>query len=136
MTNEQRAVLAMVVLDPDAWMKNAVDVFGEEKATKILIEKVEKYRPQYDEAIASGTYKSKEQTEKEYKNSPKYLAQQEARAETVKLNALKSQAITENLPSWTNVEKEVDNIGSLDDAKAFLKKLARIVYWDVKGRED
>ena len=50
--------------------------------------------------------------------------------------AEKEQAVSDNLPSWEQVETDVDNIGSLADAKAFLKKLSRVVYLVVKQRVD
>ena len=51
------------------------------------------------------------------------------------LEASKTSAISTNLPSWTVVETAVDNISSLADAKAFLKKLSRVVYWLAKNTE-
>jgi len=50
--------------------------------------------------------------------------------------AQKAQDIIDNLPSWSVVETAVDNISSLADAKAFLKKLTRVVYWLVKNTKD
>jgi len=40
--------------------------------------------------------------------------------------------LVSNLPSWSQVSTAVDNIGNLADAKAFLKKLSRVVYWLAK----
>jgi hypothetical protein len=48
----------------------------------------------------------------------------------------KHQAFIDNLPSWTAVDTAINNITSLADAKAFIKKLARVVYWDIKGTVD
>ncbi len=48
----------------------------------------------------------------------------------------KAQAIIGNLPSWSQVQTNINNISSMDDAKAFLLKLVRIVYWDIKNRPD
>lgn len=42
----------------------------------------------------------------------------------------------DNLPSWKQVSTAVDNIANLADAKAFLKKLARITYWLARDKED
>lgn len=53
----------------------------------------------------------------------------------VALETSKAQAISDNLPSWAQVAAAVDNISNLAEAKAFLKKLARVVYWDVKDSE-
>ncbi len=50
--------------------------------------------------------------------------------------ALKRQSIVDNLPSWAQVETNINSILSMADAKAFLLKLARVVYWDVKNRAD
>jgi len=46
----------------------------------------------------------------------------------------KAQEIADRLPNWATVENAVNNISNLAEAKAFLLKLARVVYWDVKGR--
>ena len=45
----------------------------------------------------------------------------------------KAQDIAANLPSWSQVQREIDNIGNLADARRFLKKLSRVVYWDIKN---
>jgi len=50
--------------------------------------------------------------------------------------AAKIQAIADNLPSWAQVEAAVDNIGSLADAKVFLKKLARVTYWLARDQQN
>jgi len=44
--------------------------------------------------------------------------------------------IRDNLPSWSQVETACDNISSLAEAKAFLRKLSRVVYWVAKDRQD
>ena len=44
-------------------------------------------------------------------------------------------AIDTNLPSWSQVETACDSISSLAEAKAFLKKLSRVVYWLAKNSE-
>jgi len=41
-----------------------------------------------------------------------------------------------NFPSWAQVSAAVDNIGNLADAKAFLKKLSRVVYWLAKETKE
>jgi len=46
-SEEDKAVLAHVVLDPDAWLAHAVKTFGEEKATVFLKQKVDRWRPEY-----------------------------------------------------------------------------------------
>ena len=65
MTDEQRYILSMVLLNPDEWEKNAVKVLGKEEAAKALTAKVEAYRPLYDKAIIDGTYKTAEAKESE-----------------------------------------------------------------------
>lgn len=52
MTSEQRAVLAHVVIDPDAWLAHAEDVGGEEAAQKALDAKVERWQADYESAVA------------------------------------------------------------------------------------
>lgn len=47
----------------------------------------------------------------------------------------KATAFESNLPSWAQVATAVDDISSLAEAKAFLKKLARVVYWLAKDQE-
>ena len=48
----------------------------------------------------------------------------------------RKQDIDGALPSWSQVETACDNISSLAEAKAFLRKLSRVVYWVAKGRQD
>lgn len=50
--------------------------------------------------------------------------------------AAKAQAILDNLPSWAAVDAAVTNIANLADAKAFIRKLARVVYWLAKNQAD
>lgn len=45
-------------------------------------------------------------------------------------------AITTNLPTRVQVRTAVQNISSLADAKAFLLKLADVVYWLAKNAEE
>jgi uncharacterized iron-regulated protein len=148
MTDEQRAVLAMVVIDPDGWMQNAINVFGEEKATENLIAKVAKYQTQYDEAIANGTYKTRVQAQIDYENSPEYLAEQQAIADRLARQQAKMQSFIDNLPSWAVVGRKFDTMSAaaptatnaqLKDILVELitttKKLARVVYWLAKDTE-
>jgi len=48
----------------------------------------------------------------------------------------KAQALIDNLPSWAQVDNAIDNISSLAEAKAFIRKLARVTYWLAKDKED
>jgi len=50
--------------------------------------------------------------------------------------AQKVQDIITNLPSRAQVETAVNNITDLAGAKAFLLKLARVVYWLAKNKKD
>ena len=66
-----------------------------------------------------------------------YLAEIEVAqaAEAARIEA-KAQALIDNLPSWAQVSTAVDNISNLADAKIFIKKLARVVYWIAKDKAD
>jgi hypothetical protein len=50
--------------------------------------------------------------------------------------AAKEQALIDNLPSWSQVDTAITNIANLADAKVFIKKLARVVYWLAKDKAD
>jgi len=50
--------------------------------------------------------------------------------------AAKTQALTDNLPSWAQVETTVSNITNLTEAKVYLLKLSRIVYWLAKDKAE
>ena len=52
MTANQRAVMAHVVIDPDAWLAHAVATFGENVAARHLAAKVARWQPDYDAAVA------------------------------------------------------------------------------------
>ncbi len=55
MTTEQRAVLAHVVIDPDAWLDHAVAALGTKAAQSALETKVSRWRPRYEqERTANG----------------------------------------------------------------------------------
>jgi adenylosuccinate synthase len=56
-------------------------------------------------------------------------------AEQAKIDA-RVQAVVANLPSWSQVNAAVTAISSLADAKAFIRKLARVVYWLAKDSAD
>ena len=62
-------------------------------------------------------------------------AEEAARQAEIARQAAKAQAIIDNLPSWAQVNTAIDNIANLADAKAFIKKLARITYWLAKDTE-
>lgn len=63
-------------------------------------------------------------------------AEEEARIlEAARITA-KEKAYVDNLPSWTQVQTAIGNIANIADVKAYLLKLSRVVYWDVKNRAD
>ena len=51
LTNQQRLVLAHVVIDPDEWLSNAIDSLGEDEAIQALLNKVARVKPNYLEAV-------------------------------------------------------------------------------------
>ena len=63
-------------------------------------------------------------------------AYEAAKAAREAARAAKAQAFLDNLPSWAAVETAVDNIANLVDAKDFIKKLARVLYWLACDRQD
>ena len=65
--------------------------------------------------------------------TPEELATKAARQAIIDA---KAQALLDNIPSWAQVDAAVTNIANLADAKAFIRKLARVVYWLAKDRED
>jgi hypothetical protein len=50
--------------------------------------------------------------------------------------AAKAQALIDNLPTWTQVDTAITNIANLADAKNFIRKLTRVVYWLAKDKVD
>jgi hypothetical protein len=74
---------------------------------------------------------------KQLKETPEQQALREAEAAAqAALIAAKLQEIEDNLPSWGQVSTAIDNIANLADAKAFIKKLSRCVYLDLKNSVD
>ena len=67
---------------------------------------------------------------------PQWIAEQRAIADKAAAQAAKAQAFLDNLPSWEGVSTAVDNIANLADAKAFIRKLARVVYWLARDKAD
>ncbi len=66
-----------------------------------------------------------------------YLAEQQAAHDAEEARkAAKAQAIIDNLPSWAQVDTAITNIANLTDAKAFIKKLARVTYWLARDKAD
>ncbi len=63
-------------------------------------------------------------------------AEAQAVADKAAEQAQKAQDIIDNLPSWVQVENNINNIPDLAGAKAFLRKLTRVVYWLAKNSAD
>lgn len=59
MTPDQRAVLAHVVIDPDAWYAHAVAHFGQEIADRHLAAKVARWQPSYDAEVVKPGYRTR-----------------------------------------------------------------------------
>ncbi len=67
-------------------------------------------------------------------NRDAILAAEAAAAAQAAVDAIqRTQDIANNLPSWAQVQTAINNIANLADAKVFLGKLARIVYWLAKN---
>jgi len=62
--------------------------------------------------------------------TPKEIAERTAREAK---DAQMAQTLRDNLPTYAQVQTAIANISNLADAKAFLKKLAAVVYIHVKG---
>lgn len=62
MTEDQKAILAHVLIDPEAWFENVKEVFAE-GADSVLANKIAKYEPAYREALAGGNYKTRAERE-------------------------------------------------------------------------
>ena len=62
--------------------------------------------------------------------TPKEIAARQAREAK---EARMAQTVSQNLPTFAQVQTTIKNISNLEDAKAFLEKLAAVVYIHVKG---
>ena len=67
---------------------------------------------------------------------PQWIAEQQAAVDKAAVQAAKTQAFLDNLPSWAIVDQAVTNISDLPSAKVFIRKLARIVYWLARDQQD
>lgn len=65
LTEKHLAVLAHVVLDPDAWYAHAVETLGEEKGLGALEAKVARWKVQYEAAKAKEGANYKTRAERE-----------------------------------------------------------------------
>lgn len=78
---------------------------------------------EYLEWVDKGNSPASAETQKEIAAREAIEAKQTAMAQSLK----------DNLPTYAQVQTAIDNIGNLADAKAFLKKLAAVVYIHVKN---
>ena len=65
MTNDEKKILAHIVVDPDAWYNHAVSWFGQELADQHLAVKVAKYKDQYDGEKVKPGYKNRLERDQE-----------------------------------------------------------------------
>jgi hypothetical protein len=65
LTDREHAVLAHVVIDPDAWVEHAGATFTAERAREVLDAKVARWTADYDAAVlaAGGGYLTRAQRE-------------------------------------------------------------------------
>ena len=97
LTQEERDILAHVVVDPDAWVAHAVSVRGEEQAVKDLAAKVARWKPEYEKAKESIDYKTRAERDAIENIKPVPTEEQlyEAQIKTKEAEILKRQAIAE-----------------------------------------
>jgi len=62
--------------------------------------------------------------------TPEEIAARQAREAK---EAQMAQTVSQNLPTFAQVQTTIENISNLADAKAFLKKLAAVTYIHIKG---
>jgi len=129
LSNEDRAILAHVVPDPDVWVAHALTKVGE----KAVMLKIDKWRPDYLAAKNEPNYMTRAQRDA-YK-SPEQIAEESARQAAALVAAAKAQSITDNPPSWQAVSDAIDAATTLAACKVIIKKLARVVYWLAKNQE-
>jgi len=80
MNNEQKLILAHVVVDPNAWYQHSINTFGQEKADKFLAEKVARHRSDYEEAVKKPDYKNR------FERDQELLAEQAKRLQELQRN--------------------------------------------------
>ena len=78
---------------------------------------------EYRAWVAAGNTPDQAQT-------PEEIATREA--QEAKAQAM-AQTLRDNLPTFAQVQTAIDNIRNLNEAKAFLKKLAAVTYIHIKG---
>ena len=65
LTEEQLNVLNHVVTDGQAWADHAEKTFDVEEAKAMMLAKVARHKPSYDEEVAKGNYKNRKQNDDE-----------------------------------------------------------------------
>lgn len=135
MTNEQKAILAMVVADPDEWAENSISVFGKQKGDEVIASRVAQLKPQYDLAIADGKYKTKAQEKVEYESSAKYLAKKQAMTDYIAKQATKKQDIEANLKTWKELSDDIAAASNIKELQDVTARLAKVVYWLAKNSD-
>ena len=65
LTTDERAVLADVVLDPDAWWTHANSRAFRGNPEGALAEKVQRHRPAYQARLTNGAYKNRSERDAE-----------------------------------------------------------------------
>jgi hypothetical protein len=135
MTNEQKAILAMVVADPDEWAENSISVFGKQKGEEIIASRVAQLKPQYDLAIADGKYKTKAQEKVEYESSAKYLAKKQAMTDYIAKQATKKQDIEANLKTWKELSDDIASANDVKKLQDVVARLAKVIYWLAKNSD-
>ena len=88
----------------------------------------------YPDADIEVKWVSSEEYETLKATDPVEIAVIAAKEEAMTTEATITQEVASKLPSWATVEKAVNDISSLPEAKAFILKLARVTYLHVKGK--
>lgn len=127
MTKDEKKILGMVVLDPDAWMANAIQVLGLEKANEALAEKIEVYKPLYAKSVADGSYKPVAQIEAEKQSSPEYLEMKAKMESEYTKKREAEETIRLNLPSTTTVFERLDILTKDIEAAKSIAALSVII---------
>jgi hypothetical protein len=127
MTPEQKAVLAHTLIDPDAWLANAVSSFGAERAEILLVEKVATWQTSYDSASVLPGYKTRAERDVVVL-SPEAIAEA-ARVRSIN-DAIASDNTIQSLKAMTNSEFDTwwaANVTNAAQAIQVLKRVARVV---------
>lgn len=127
LTAEQRAILAHVLIDVDAWANNAVAKNGEDT----VLAKINRWREDYFAKKDLPNYMNR--AEREAYEFPEDIAREGAIAANAVVQAAKAQAFIDNLPSRAIVKATINAAFPDTKQNAFITKLADVVYWLAKG---